>query len=550
MKKIIACTIGNCVHVAGIMNFFNLAANEGYETKFLGIGLSIDEVFEAIEREKPDYVGLSYRLTPEPLYNLMDELKEKREGKDFPGVKWIFAGIEPDAEVAEKYDLFDKISYGTEDIDETIAFLKGIEEKTEENYADNLIDRINEKYPYPILRHHLGLSSIEETIEAIEKISESKVLDVISIAPDQNAQEFFFDQEKMDKRLDGAGGAPLRTKEDFRKLYDASRRGNYPLLRSYSGTRNTIPFAEVLTETINNAWCATPIFWYSELDMRSKRPLEEAIRENQELMRWHAERNIPVEANDPHHWSLRDASDAIAVADAYIVAYNAKKMGVKNYISQFMFNVPAFTSPEMDLGKMLAKIELLESLEDDNFKVYREARAGLTSFPADLYAAKGQLAASAYLALNIKPHIYHVVGYCEAHHAAQSEDVIESCKIVRGIIKNDFLGSVDMTKDKTVQKRKRELIKEANAIINGIKALGRDLGAVDPLSDPETLAKAVKVGILDAPQLVGNRAAKGELKTRMVSGALYSYDEEKGSIIKEADRVAEILKKENVSVEI
>lgn len=80
---------------------------------------------------------------------------------------------------------------------------------------------------------------------------------------------------------------------------------------------------------------------------------------------------------------------------------------------------------------MLAKIELIENLQDENFNVYRQARAGLASFPADLYQAKGQLAASAYLAMAIKPHIYHVVGFCEAHHAAEAEDVIESCKIVR-----------------------------------------------------------------------------------------------------------------------
>ncbi len=47
---------------------------------------------------------------------------------------------------------------------------------------------------------------MEKTIEAIEEVAEAKVLDVISIAPDQNAQEFFFDQENMDDSLSGAGG--------------------------------------------------------------------------------------------------------------------------------------------------------------------------------------------------------------------------------------------------------------------------------------------------------------------------------------------------------
>lgn len=544
MRKILACTIGNCVHVAGTMNFLNLAENEGYETEFLGIGVPVDELIKNIKEKKPDIVGLSYRLTPEPLAMILEELKLKIQEEGLRNIIWIFGGTEPTGKVAEESNIFNKIFYGYEDIDEVIGYLKGKEYKDKEEYPRDLISRIESKYPYPILRHHLGLPTVEATIESIEKIAESKVLDVISIAPDQNAQEYFFEQDKMDKRLDGAGGVPLRTEEDFRKLYEAAQRGNYPLLRSYSGTQNIIKFAEVLRRTINNAWCAVPLFWYSELDKRGPRKLKDAIAENQQVMKWHGERNVPVEVNDPHHWSLRDAHDAIGVAAAYLAAYNAKKMGVKDYVAQYMFNVPAFISPEMDLAKMLAKIELVESLQDDGFKVYRQARAGLASFPADLSQAKGQLAASAYLALAIKPHIYHVVGYCEAHHAATHEEIIESCKIVRGVIKNVFLGSVDITKDSNVQRRKEQLIKEANIIIDAIKAIGpKDK---DPLSDPETLAKAVKIGILDAPHLKGNPACSGKLNTRVISGALYAYDNENKRIITEEERINRILEANKV----
>ncbi|MBU5439955.1 cobalamin B12-binding domain-containing protein [Tissierella sp. MSJ-40] len=546
MKKIIAGTIGNCVHVAGTMNFLTLADNEGYKTEFIGIGITIDQLLSEIKDKKPDIVALSYRLTPEPLNRIMEELKDKIEKEKIFDIIWIFGGTEPTSLVAEKWGIFTKIFYGYEDIDEVIAYLKGKNYSEEESYPKDLISRIKSKYPYPILRHHLGLPTIDETIEAIKKVAEAKVLDVISIAPDQNAQEFFFDQRNMDKRLNGAGGVPLRTKEDFKKLYEAAQRGNYPLLRSYSGTKNIIKFAEVLNENINNAWCAIPLFWYSELDKRGPRTLKEAIIENQQVMAWHGERNIPVEVNEAHHWSLRDAHDAIGVATAYIAAYNAKKMGVKNYIAQYMFNVPAFISPEMDLGKILAKIELVESLEDNNFKVYRQARAGLTSFPANLYQAKGQLAASAYLAMAIKPHIYHVVGYCEAHHAAKAEDIIESCMIVRGVLKNEFLGSVDMTKDKNVINRKNKLIEEANLIIDSIKSLTLDIE--DPLGDPDILVEAVKIGILDAPHLIGSNIAKGQLKTRVVSGGLYAYDEKEARIISEKERIKKIFKEENLQL--
>ena len=142
--------------------------------------------------------------------------------------------------------------------------------------------------------------------------------------------------------------------------------------------------------------------------------------------------------------------------------------------------------------------------------------------------------------MSIKPHIYHVVGFCEAHHAARSEDIIESAMIVRGILKNEFLGSVDMTKDKNVVERKNALIEDAKIIIESIKSL--NLNLENPLTDPETLTEAVRIGILDAPHLQGSQIAKGQLKTRMVSGGLYAYDEKQKKIITEKERINLLLK--------
>lgn len=548
MAKILGATIGNCVHVAGVMNFLSLAEKEGYEVEFLGAAVKVDELIAAVRAKKPDYVGVSYRLTPEPLREVLKELKEKIEAYGLDReIKWIFGGNEPTARVAEESGIFTKVFNGLEDIDDVIGFLKGYRSSSaEENYPQDLISRIESKYPYPILRHHLGLPSLEDTIRAIEKVAEAKVLDVISIAPDQNAQEYFFEQHKMDRRLDGAGGVPVRKKEDFVAMYNASRRGNYPLLRCYSGTTHLIEFAELLQETIKNAWCAVPLCWYSVLDKRGPRPLREAIRENQQVMKWHGERGIPVEVNESHHWSLRDAHDTIGVVTAFLAAYNAKKMGVKHYIAQYMFNVPPSLSPRMDLAKMLAKIELIESLQDENFKVYRQARAGLASFPGDLSQAKGQLASSAYLAMAIKPHIYHVVGFCEAHHAATAEDIIESCKIVRGVIRNAFLGLPDMVNDPVVQQRKKELIEEAKVTLEAIKQLNPHVE--DPWTDADTLAKAIELGILDAPHLKGNPAACGKLVTRLVNGALYAYDPEENRILTEKERIEKIFKMAEIAV--
>jgi hypothetical protein len=87
-----------------------------------------------------------------------------------------------------------------------------------------------------------------------------------------------------------------------------------------------------------------------------KRTIEEAVAENQSVMRWYAERNIPVEVNESHQWSLRDAHDSLAVAMAFLAAWNARRAGVRYYVSQYMFNNPPGTSAEMDIAKCLPRM--------------------------------------------------------------------------------------------------------------------------------------------------------------------------------------------------
>ena len=540
MKRlIIAASIENDVHVAGVYKFLRLAESEGFDIQFLGPATPIDKLIESIRLRKPDIVGISYRLTPDSLKSILDVLKNRIKEYNLNGIRWIFGGTEPNCIVAKESGIFEEVFDGTSGDEFTISYLRG--QKVASNkveYGQDIIERIEGNYPYPVIRHHFGLPSYTDTLEGVKRIAEEKVLDVISIAPDQNTQEHFFDK-KYNKALDGAGGVPIRTEEEFKKLYDESRRGNYPLLRCYSGTNDVFKMANMLKNTINNAWAAIPLCWYNVLDGRGPRQVEESIRENQKLMKWHADRNIPVEVNEAHHWGLRDAHDAIYVAASYLAAYNAKKMGVKTYIAQFMFNVPPATSPKMDLAKMLASIELVESLQDDNFRVLRQARAGLASMPQDLFEAKGQLASSAYLSMAIKPHIYHVVGFCEAHHAATPDDIIESVKIVKAVIKNTLSGMFDFTQDLDVLKRKEELINDAKVILNGIRELNTLCS--DPLSDPHTLSLAIKLGILDAPHLKGNKSASGSLQTKVINGACYAFDYENNRIIKEEERIYNII---------
>jgi len=334
---------------------------------------------------------------------------------------------------------------------------------------------------------------------------------------------------------DGAGGVPVRTEKDLISIYEATRRGNHPLLRIYAGTRDLLSWAELSARALHNAWAAIPLFWYSRLDGRSPRPLREAIAENQRAVKWHAERGIPVEINDPHHWSLRDGPDVVAVADTYLAAYNAKALGVRTYVAQMMWNTPPALSPAMDLAKMLAKLDLLAELEGPDFRIIRECRAGLASLAPHPDVAKGQLAASTLLSLAVKPQIIHVVAFCEADHAATPPEIIESCRIVRGVLKNALFGLPELTLDERVERRRRELAAEARVLIEAVGALGS--GGRDPLSDPEVLARAVRAGLLDAPHLAGNPEARGLVRTAIIDGACVAVDKSNRPL-KERERIA------------
>ena len=534
-KKALGASIGNCVHVAGVYHFLQLAEKEGYDCIFMGPAVSVDRLFEEIIKEKPDLIGISYRLTPANVVPLLNEIKARSEKLDYKPI-WSFGGTKPVADIAKKYGMFSFISDGYDEINDSIRFLRG--EKAEENehaYGANLIDRINKNSPYPLLRHHFGLPTVESTRKGIEEISKAKVLDVISLGTDQNAQQFMFDQKRMKKEFDGAGGVPIRGKEDLIALKEASKCGNFPLMRCYSGTEDVAKYAQLLVDTIDNAWTAIPVYWYNEIDGRGTRPIETSVKEALELIKWHAERNIPVECNEPHHWSLRDAHDVIPVAAAYIAAYNAKKAGVKNYISQYMFNIPHGISFSMDLARVLAMCEMVESLEDESFRTFRETRAGLPLFHADESVAKGQLAASTFMQMSLKPHIIHVVGFCEADHAASAKEVIESCKIVKGVIRHTLEDNFSMEKDDRIFARKEHLIKEAKYLLGYI--IDKYSSVPDPLSDPYVLADIVKRGYLDAVHIVKGAKFKGNLVTAFRDGACEAIDKGTGKVLSEKERL-------------
>jgi len=539
--KILGAAIGNCVHVAGVQAFLNLARTLGNDTVFLGPAVPVKLLVKSIKEHDPDAIALSYRLTPESAKALFTELKaEISKEEQLSRRKYYFGGTPPVAALARETGIFHACFDGTEPETAVMAVLKGTSPVMRaKTLSSDLIGRIESSLPMPLIRHHFGLPSLEETVKGARAIAESELVDIVSIAPDQNAQEAFFRPGEMNPQLDGAGGVPLRSPEHLRSIREATRLGNHPLLRCYSGTNDLVKWAEMLKETIDVAWGAVPLMWYSELDGRSKRSLEDAIAENQAAIKWYADHGTPVEVNESHQWAMRRSGDIIELATAYLAAFNAKSLGVKNYVCQFMFDTPRGISPGMDLAKMFAKADLVESLRDEKFNVIRMVRSGLQSFSAAPNTAKGQLASSVYVAMALRPHIVHVVGFCEADHAARPDEIIESCEIARGAISKALLGIASPESDPKLVARKTALLSETRFLLDAMKRLNGSSSS-DPFTSPELLARAVKEGLLDASDFKGGKVARGKIVTALVDGACVAVNPATGKPITEKERIHDL----------
>jgi hypothetical protein len=525
-----------------VLNFLRLAEAAGWRTVFLGPAVPVDDFLAAVRRERPDLVGVSYRLTPETGERLLGQFAEEASTLYASGVRFAFGGTPPVADRARALGFFERVFDGSQPAEVVLAYLKGQPEAgaQETAWPQTTIERIRWKSPFPLLRHHFGLPTLEATLEGLRRIAEAGVLDVISLGIDQDAQANFFHPERQDPRARGAGGVPVRSPDDYRALYQASRHGNFPLLRTYSGSDDFLRLAEMYLETIHIAWCAIPLFWFNQMDGRGPCDLEDSLRQHQQVMAWYSERGLPVELNEPHHWGLREAPDIVCVVSAYLSAYNARAFGVRDYLTSLMFNSPPGLSDAMDLAKMSACLRMAESLAGPDFRVWRQTRTGLLSYPLNPAEARAHLAASVYLQMALHPHLVHIVGHTEAHHAATADDVIEACHLARRPIENALRGAPEAASDPAVQARAQELVEEAQVTLRAIASLA-DGQAADPLTDPPTLARAVQSGLLDAPHLRGNRFAQGRIRTTIDRrGACLAVDPDSGRTLGEQERLASL----------
>ena len=172
--------------------------------------------------------------------------------------------------------------------------------------------------------------------------------------------------------------------------------------------------------------------------------------------------------------------------------------------------------------KCWPSLKLIEPLAGEGFHIWRQTRTGLLSYPVDLTAARAHLAASIYVQMALKPHIIHVVGHTEAHHAATADDVIEACLMARRSIENALDGAPDMTADPVVQAQVDHLVAEANVTLQAIRQLGAQ-SSPDPWTDPANLGTIGQIGDFGCPSAEEQPFCPGSDKNPHVKWFLHRH---------------------------
>ncbi|MCD6345509.1 MAG: cobalamin-dependent protein, partial [Anaerolineae bacterium] len=183
--RILAGALGDCVHVAGVTHFLNLAERLGHETLFTGPATDSESWADMAHEFQPDVIGVSYRLTPENARLALEEFWAVMKAAGLAERRFVFGGTPPVAAVAREMGIFEAIFDGSEPPSAVIAYLKGAgdSDHVAAPPPQTLIERIHWKTTYPLLRHHFGIPArtIEPTVAGVARIAEAGVLDVISL---------------------------------------------------------------------------------------------------------------------------------------------------------------------------------------------------------------------------------------------------------------------------------------------------------------------------------------------------------------------------------
>ena len=410
------------------------------------------------------------------------------------------------------------------------------------------LEYAKKKHSLPIIRTHSGpynpnrMEALKEYNSWCRDLAQSQLLDVLSIGSSQLTQSNF--GENWEGKANG-GGVPVNSELE----YMAIRENAKPMLvRTYSGTKDVPGLAKIHERALNISWHALSFWWFDELDGRGHNSLLDNLKEHFDAVRWIVTSGKPVEPNVPHHFAFRGADDITYIITGYLAAKACKKLGVRNMILQNMLNTPKYTIGVQDLAKGRTMLKLVRELEDDDFHVSLQSRAGLDYFAPDLEEAKVQLAAVTCLMDDLEPEnenspeIIHVVNYSEAVRLATPPIIKDSIRITLNALREYRMarafGKVpNMKFDKEAKERFDSLYAEAKAAIELLEA------NIPNLYTPEGFYKVFVEGFLPVPYLMDQEKKFQKARmwhTAIKNGGIRVIDDD-GKIIDTVARYRKII---------
>ena len=610
----VLATLGDDPHTQGLFRVARIAQKAGLAAHVLPPGSPVEAVLERVHGTDPAWLGFSYRLSPEVavrefrscLHRLAGASLLRRPGgaprrvavaglpeamqavesvrADLPCAVWTMPQdrdlMRGCARVLEFFDVPERRRADILEelrpelfpprfpvLDELAKQVAGDDDYRNEPPLPVPSERARRSYvgrigemDMPLLRTHFGIPAptIAPTVEGVAALSEARVVDEISLGSSDLSQRHFGDPGAFVGRKND-GGVPYSTFAHLVELFGASRRGNYPGMKPYAHVVGLVPFVDTCVRAgmLVGSHQAVPLFWFNELDGRGPTSVHESIREHLAAVAELARRGIPVEMNDPNHFSSRWAHDAVVVADYALITAVMLAQGVKDLVLQLQFNKPRETSDHGDLAKMLAGLDLAGEMVAGfgaGARLWRETRTGIDSFDPDLDAARHQLARSTFLQLLADPHAIHLVSYCEALHVAGIADVVDSSRLVRRCVRVFRRHAPDLLRLRQhplVAERRAHLVCEARTTLRHVAALdgGPPLEPWAPLSalvrrlaDPGVLSRALASGVMAAPGIFhpGYPAARDVVTAPVAHGFIECLDPETGAVRREADRLARL----------
>lgn len=418
---------------------------------------------------------------------------------------------------------------------------------------DTFIDRLTyakSKHSLPLIRAHVGpynsdrIEALKEFKSWVLDLADSKLLDVLSIGSSQLTQSNFGEDWEG---LANGGGVPINSELEYQMVKESA---SPMLVRTYAGTKDVVGLAKIHERSLNISWHALSFWWFCDIDGRGKNTVIQNLREHFDAIKYIASTGKPLEPNVPHHFAFRGADDITYIISGFLAAKSAKKMGIKHLILQNMLNTPKYTWGIQDLAKGRTMLKLVRELEDENFHVSLQSRAGLDYFAPDIEKAKVQLAAVTALMDDLEPEnidspeIIHVVSYSEAVKLATPPIIKESIQITLAALKEYRLlrsqGKIpNMLHDSDVTERVNELYYESK---NAIKLLEN---YIPYLYTPEGLYKVFEEGFFPVPYLMDYKRQYRKATnyiTAIKNGGIRVVDED-GKIIDTIDRYKKIINK-------